>query len=164
MRQHKRLAFIGLVGLLASMNSGIACAQLEILHGLRAAAVLVEDLNPQIDRDGSKKDMFQADLESKIKMVGIRILPNEEIDSDQNAPFFYLQVDAFKPKPDYFVYSIRLTLVELVSLPRANAKVWAGTYDLPIVMGTAVNWQEIRNRLRDQMGRFVNDYLSANPE
>ena len=58
----------------------------------------------------------------------------------------------------------RLTLIELVSLSRTDAKVWAGTYDLPIVIGTALNWQEIRDSSNDQINRFVNDYLSANPE
>ena len=164
MGQHKHLVFIGLIGFLALLDPSIASAQLEMLHGLREAAAVVEDLNPGIDRDGSKKAMFQTDLESKLRMVGIRILPNEEMDSNLDAPFFYLQVDAFEPKPNYYVYSIRLTLIELVSLSRIDVKVWAGTYDLPIVIGTARNWQEITNSSKDQINRFVNDYLSANPE
>ena len=164
MGQYKHLVFIGLIGFLALLDPSIASAQLEMLHGLREAAAVVEDLNPGIDRDGSKKAMFQTDLESKLRMVGIRILPNEEMDSNLDAPFFYLQVDAFEPKPNYYVYSIRLTLIELVSLSRIDVKVWAGTYDLPIVIGTAHNWQEITDSSKDQINRFVNDYLSANPE
>jgi hypothetical protein len=164
MEHLKRLAITCILGLSPLLIPAIASSQLEVLHGLREAAVVVEDLNPRLDGDGSKKAMFQADLESKIMMVGIRILPSEEIDSDKNAAFFYLQVDAFEPRPNYYVYSIRLTLIELVSLSRVNNKIWAGTYDLPIVMGTAGSWQEIRNRSQDQINRFVNDYLSANPE
>ena len=164
MGQHKHLVFIGLIGFLALLDPSIASAQLEMLHGLREAAAVVEDLNPGIDSDGSKKATFQTDLELKLRTIGIRILSNEEMHSTPGAPYFYLQIDAFEPKPNYYVYSIRLTLIELVSVSRIEANVWAGTYDLPIVIGTARNWQEIRNSSKDQINRFVNDYLSANPE
>jgi hypothetical protein len=164
MGQHKHLALIRLIGFLVFLNASIAAAQLEVLCALRGAAVVVEDLNPEIDADGSKKAMLQTDLESKLRMVGVRILSDEENHSRLEVPYFYLQVDAFEPKPNHYVYTIRLTLIERVSLSRTDVKVWAGTYDLPIVIGTASNWQEIRSTSKDQINRFVNDYLSANPE
>lgn len=50
----------------------------ESLKGLKGVNVLVDNLKPDIEKDGLKTSSIQTDVELKLRMAGIKVLTFEE--------------------------------------------------------------------------------------
>lgn len=133
--------------------------QVELLKGLRGVYVVVERLRPEMERDGLFSSTLQSDVEMKLHMAGIELLPQE--DSPWNAPHLYLHVDAFKYSKGY-VYRIQLNLREPVMLERKGARVVASTLRIPDELGVTPNLCTLREEVQDMLEQFVKIWQSAN--
>jgi len=126
-------------------------------------ARLDEDIKEKIKLD---ENQIRVDTELKLRMAGIKVLSREEGSSAQE-PFLYVNVSVDKPGDSpIFYYSIRIEFWQIVYLEqkpilRLFAPTWqtsrigsSGKYHAP---------EEIRNRVKDELDKFINDYLSVNP-
>ncbi len=88
------------------------------LKGLKGVDVIVEGLNPDIEKDGLHKSSIQTDVELKLRMAGIKVLTEEESLKESGMPYLYVNVNSGKIKTGFYVYSILVELKQAVFLSR----------------------------------------------
>lgn len=164
MNNYQRIGLImGIVFAIVIWNSFVLAQDQErraILRGLQGCRVIVEDLDPEIERDGLTKEQLQTDTELKLRMAGIKVLSREEL-----GPFFYLNVQVMKllSSRDY-IYHISVCLKEHVLPVRNGDIIWGATWQGSGFFGITHNLTDIRQCAKDMVDIFINDYLAANPK
>jgi hypothetical protein len=139
----------------------IRIGQPEVLKGLEAVRLEVERIKPEIERDGLFRDELRSDMELKLRMAGIRIVPEEETQKNPGVPLLQLNVDAMKCSFGY-VYNIGLYLVEQATLVRKPMKAPGMFLRIPEQLGIASRLSEIRDAVGDVLDEFVRIWKSSN--
>ena len=139
----------------------------ETLKRIKSVNVLVEDLNPDIEEDGLNKSSIQTDVEMSFFMEGIKVLFENEWQKgkEYGDPFLYVKVSSLKDESGLYSYYVTVELVQAVHLVR-NPKIvcFASTWKSTGVFGTVGedNVDSIRIDVRDEVDKFINDYLAVN--
>jgi hypothetical protein len=136
------------------------------LKGLQGVFVLIEDLNPPEEQAGLKTADIQADAEQKLKAAGIPLLSKTQNIDTPGMPTLYISVSvASSTTTDLWPFSIDVNLEQQATLKRSP----------DTFVPTAVTWhvgslgavdktdiRSIRDRLNDQVAKFVNAYIKVN--
>jgi len=135
------------------------------LTGLYGFHVIIEDLRPEIEKDGLKKEQIRKDIESQLLKAGIRVLTEEEQMKTPGGPVLQVIVSVLKSKSyGCYVFHIFMSLTQWVSLERNPAiKAPAATWHFGstgIIDYKKLN--NIRNEVKEELARFINAYLSVN--
>ncbi len=137
------------------------------LSGLKGVFVLVKELDPDANQIGLTKEIIQQDVELKLRMAGMNVLTQRERYSEPGKPFLYINLDIINIA-DSFVYNILVELLQKVRLVRMPDLVHTGTTWSKGSKGhvrlNGMPEQVIRNRIKDLVDLFLNDYLSVNPK
>ncbi|MBI4628075.1 MAG: hypothetical protein HY729_05150 [Candidatus Rokubacteria bacterium] len=138
------------------------------LKGLPGVLVLVEDMNPEVERAGLARATLQTDVELKLRQAGIAVLSTTEMLAAPGYPHLYLNVATGAPRtaPGLYVYSIQLSLKQQVVVVRNTAVSLASTWSTTAKFGTvgADRLSSVRESVRDQVDKFINAWLSVNPK
>jgi hypothetical protein len=138
------------------------------LRGLSGVGVLVEQLAPEIEREGLIKNQLQIEVELKLKMAGIKVLTKEECLKTPGEPYLYVNVNVniAKTESDIYPYSIDVLLMQKVSLLRdpkqtTYAVTWStggvGSIEKSIL-------SQLRTSVEEMVDLFIKTYLSENPK
>ena len=138
------------------------------LRGLEGVAVLVEQLSPEVEKEGLIKNRLQTEAERKLGMAGIKVLTKEECLKAPGEPYLYvnINVNIAKTESDIYPYSIDVLLIQKVSLVRdpnqtTYAVTWStggvGSIDKPIL-------SQLQNSVEEILDVFVKAFLSENPK
>jgi hypothetical protein len=136
------------------------------LKGLRGVFVLVEDLNPPEEQAGLKTADVQTDVEEKLKAAGIPLLSKTQDIDTPGMPTLYISVSvASSTTTDLWPFSIDVNLEQQATLKRSP----------DTFVPTAITWhvgsigavdksniRSIRDRVNEQVAKFVNAYLKVN--
>ena len=136
------------------------------LKGLTGVFVLVEDLNPPEEQAGLKTADIQADAEEKLKAAGIPLLSKTQNMDTPGMPTLYISVSvASSPATGLWPFSIDVNLEQQATLKR----------NPDTFVPTAVTWhvgsigavdksniRSIRDRVNEQVAKFVNAYFKVN--
>jgi hypothetical protein len=138
------------------------------LAGLTGLDVIVDDMNPNAERDGLAKSALQTDVELRLRHAGIRVLTENESIAAPGSPYLHLRVMAAKNDLRMYGYSIELELKQLVRLDRdpsmrSVATTWGALVGVGIVPAGDLS-HVVRERVRDAVDGFINDFLAANPK
>jgi hypothetical protein len=140
------------------------------LRGLKGLGVVVEELQPEAERDGLTKSQLRTDVELKLRQAGLRVLSPEESLKEPGSPYLYVNLNTAKSEVLYafatYAYALQVALKQEVTLTRdPDIRGSATTWDTG-VLGTvgAANLPDLRKTLSDVLDRFINDYLAANPK
>jgi hypothetical protein len=160
MRRRARTAFL-LVGLLLTclvVPASVLADERDTLRGIRAIKVVVENLKPDVERDGLNASTLQTDVELKLRQAGIRV--------EETTAYLYVRVTTLKREAMY-AYSMTANLSQHVVLVRdpaisANAVTWNALGGIGMVGSARLS--VIRDYVRDVVDEFVNAYLAANPK
>ena len=136
------------------------------LRGLGGFAVLVEQLSPEVEREGLIKNQLQNEAELKLRMAGIKVLTKEECLKTPGEPYLYvnINVNIAKTESDVYPYSIDVLLIQKVSLLRdpkqtTYAVTWStggvGSIGKPIL-------SQLQNSVEEILDVFMKAYLSEN--
>ena len=141
----------------------------ESLRGLKGVCVVVEDLDPNIEKDGLHENSIKTDVELKLQMSGIKVLTWEEIVKEPGLPNLYVRVNTFKRGTNLYAYHIDVELHQNVLLERDPkiVRVGATTWRAAGMTGTIStehNVNLLRNTVNNQVEQFINDYLAVNPK
>ena len=140
---------------------------IESLRGLKGVNVVVEDLQPNIEADGLGRDSIQADVELELRLAGIRVLTEEERLKEPGCPYLYVNVNSYKDSTiQTYVFSISVELKQDVILMRYLQTVVYGAttwYTSRVGIVRAQMVDDIRDFVKDDVDKFINDYLSVNP-
>jgi hypothetical protein len=165
----KRTLLVVLISLSISVSAAAQGSRrkqtLQGLHGLR---VVVETLNPELERDGLATSQIQVDIELRLRKAGITVFSQGEANRSDGPAVLHVMVDAVKGD-DFLqnLYAVH-TSVELWQVvylhrleksPAFAAATWT-------IRGTALVGKEklddVRSYLAGQVNEFINDYLTAN--
>ena len=91
----------------------------ETLRGIPAIFVVIEGLDPDLEKDGLSKSQLQTDVELKLRLAGIKVLTWEQGRFQPGAPFLYLNIATSK-KIGLYAFTIRLAFHQDAQLLRNN--------------------------------------------
>lgn len=138
------------------------------LKGLKGVFVLVEDLNPPEEQAGLKTADVQTDVGQELQAAGIPLLSKTQDIDTPGMPTLYISVSvASSSATDLWPFSIDVNLEQQATLKRSP----------DTFVPTAVTWHvgsigavdksgisSIRDRVREQIAKFVKAYLTVNPK
>lgn len=138
------------------------------LRGLSGVGVLIEQLAPEVEKEGLIKNQLQIEVELKLKMAGIKVLTKEECLKTPGEPYLYVNVNVntAKTESDIYPYSIDVLLMQKVSLLRdpkqtTYAVTWStggvGSIEKSIL-------SQLRGSVEEMVDLFIKTYLSENPK
>ncbi len=142
----------------------------ETLKGLKGFDVLVDYLDPDIEKDGLRRSSIQTDVELKLRLAGIKVLTLEESAKEPGSPYLYISVNSMKAgrsETGLYAYNIAVELRQYVILLR-DKKIMctATTWTTGGLIGTVgkKRVESIRDSIKDIIDIFINDYLAMNPK
>lgn len=151
--------FPSLLGYSADKN------ELESLKALKGLSVLVEGLPFGVEERGQLTSaQIQTDVELKLRLAGIKVIPKEELFGVPGSPCLYINVNILRKNTGLTAFAVRAELSQQVTLRRnPKTQVWATTWTRGEV-GTVGEGklQQIRDSIKDVIDEFINDYLSVN--
>jgi hypothetical protein len=171
----KRFFFVVALGLLllgspASSVYGQKAAQ-DILAGLTTAHVRIfysED--GSIRESGQERNQLAADLERQLADTGLKLVSRDEFErllSSRGYPIGLLDLEVRTNKisgVDFKIYSVSLKLQQLCYVSRKPVlRFLASTWDITDA-GTADDFNGVKKRVNEVIGRFVSDFKSENPK
>ena len=135
------------------------------LAGLKGVGIVIEDIDPAIEKEGLTSTQIQKDVEEKLRTAGIKILSDVELTKSQGMPYLYVNIFTFKDE-DIYAYHITLELKQMVSLVRkASVKQSVATWKIS-GGGTvgALKLATIRTAVGEYINAFIKAYFAANPK
>jgi len=164
--------FAATLFIFAILNSSVFAIDSELtrrtLTGLPGVCVMVEDLQPNIQKYAKKYELTQEqlkrDVEQKLQKSGIIILSKENWLKTPGRPVLYVNINTHEHEKYWYAYDIKVELKQIVYM-EANPKVKTLADTWSISMTGIVNIGTL-NTIRDSVGilvnRFIDAYLSAN--
>ena len=138
------------------------------MAGLQGVYVLVEELQPNIQKYASKFSVDKASLQKNVEMqlreAGIRVLERDEWAKTPGRPVLYVNVNTHEQEKYWFAYNIEVELQQIAAMEANPAtKALVGTWSVNIAgvvnIGTIT---ALRDRVKNLMDIFISAYLSAN--
>lgn len=129
------------------------------LRGIKEVNMVIEAIEPEIEKLGLTQAEIQADVEGKLRGANLVVAP----DIERGRPAVYLYVQVIRPeKINRLFYSISLSLLQNVALERdpevkTNTDTW-----LVRMLGMSSGIEAIRSDIRSLLDQFIEDYRKAN--
>jgi hypothetical protein len=135
----------------------------DTLRGLPGVEVIVEPIEPALERDGLAAATIRADLTARLQAAGIAVYRSQNENPSPAKTYVYAQVTAAPTGQGYAVavqLQVRQSLRSLIS---TAVIVDAVTWDQHTVM-TAPRRQDlagVRDVLREQVNQFIEDWSAV---
>lgn len=130
------------------------------LRGLKAVKVVIDPLQPELQKEGFTPNELRAQIEQRLHTAGIPV--------DQNAKeFLGLTVKSMRAKKSPVVILFTLGFYQVAELAREKglktvAETW-GVQDAMMVQSKMLN-QVSRTAIDNLVEQFINAYSSVNPK
>jgi len=134
------------------------------LTGLHGVGVIVERLDAEVERAGLTRGMLQTDAELKLRLAGIQVLTDQELDKEPGHPLLLLTPNILLRSGAFGCSVELLQNVQLIRAPSVGtlAPTWS-TSGVGVAPARRV-LEDVRNTFKGLVDRFVNAYLAANPK
>ena len=137
------------------------------LRGLNNVFVLVEEVDPEMEKDGLTASQIKTDVELKLRLAGIKVFSRAEAVKQKGSPYLYVRLSGFKDtigRTTVYIFHLSFQFNQRVFLERdlsinADACTWALNHT-----GRSGRIGEIRDTIKNYADRFLNAYFSANPK
>ena len=163
------LAFFWVCHLSLADNSDSSRATLK---GISVLVVVIEDLKPEIERQGLTTQMILDDTQDRLQSGGVNVLDTKVPEMakkrgadwlKQGGPFLHIRPHILKTESGNYAYNISAELCQSIMLEREEK----------IQMGGGVTWsthafgitgemKEITSKIMEQVGIFLMDYKTVN--
>ncbi len=134
----------------------------ETLQGINGVYLVVEVVEPEIERAGLTRVQIKADVELKLRMTGLNVLDPEEATKTPGRPWLAVYPN-IQTTDGVYVYATMLNLYQDVSLVRNSNRSIASTWSTASY-GTTLSLVNIRSKIKGLVDEFLNAWLSANPK
>lgn len=138
------------------------------LKGLRGVCVLVENIQPNIQKYAQKYGLsapqIQKEIEQRLRAAGIRVVSGNDWLNMPGRPALYVNINTHETEKYWYAYDIKLELRQIVFL-EANPKVrtLTGTWYINMTgMANIGNLHVIKNDTMVLVERFVGAYRAVN--
>lgn len=137
----------------------------ESFRGLKGVYVFLENLDPQIEKDGLTKDSIRRDVELMLRNAKIKTLSKAEWFEVTGSPYLYVNANVLKlPKTKEYIYSVNIALKQNVYPVREPIEILgAATWSVGGIIGIAPSLDKIRASIKEQVDKFIKIYLAVNP-
>ena len=173
MRIYVFLVFV----LLVAVSAPFSCCQVpqkfqqDSLGGLIGVTVTVNPFEPSLDGTSLTQDLVQTDAELRLRKAGISVVDSKQFGKQfGNVAILFIGVNLMKLDPiDKTIYAINMSVVQPAKLLRISTntppKLYAMTWK-DDVLGHVNNdkLSVIRQSIGDEVDKFANDFLAANPK
>ena len=139
------------------------------LAGLTGVHVVVTEMSAEAEREGLTRSSLQAELESRLRKGGLRVLGATEALTSTGRPTLELRVILIRSQEasQLYVNSVDLTLRQQIRLTRDRtiesfAVTWSEPPDVGAVEPARVS--AVRDAIRAKVEQFVSAWLAANPD
>ncbi len=142
--------------------------QKESLRGLKGLFILVEPLNPEVEKAGVSRGQLKGEVELRLRQAGIRVFNEEQRMEEPDQPYLYINLNGYSWREEViYGYALKVDLNQLVILNRD-----------PKIGGFGTTWYSgsagiiganklknfIRKELADTIDKFISDYSAVNPK
>ena len=88
--------FVGVLLVVAEPVRADDERQRQTLAGLRGISIVVEDVNPDAEKDGLTAATLHADMQQKLRQAGVPVLTEDQAARAPGSPHLYLKLSAMK--------------------------------------------------------------------
>jgi hypothetical protein len=128
-----------------------------VLVGVKEVVVIVERVNPIIERRGLTGAQIRADVELRLRRAGVRVMAEMGPLKTWGLPHLWVTVKTpMRPVSGLLAYSVRVSLCESIAV-----SVWDTESRSTVGID---NIGQIRGAVGLLVNKFINDYLAANPK
>ena len=158
--------FVGVLLVVAEPVRADDERQRQTLAGLRGVSIVVEDVSPDVEKDGLTAATLHADMQQKLRQAGVAVLTEDQAARAPGSPHLYLKLSAMKHGGGFYAYHIQLGVRQNVILLRAARGIgFATTWSATEVLGTVAwaNLGSIRDDVKAEVDQFIKAYFAVNP-
>ncbi|MBW1816497.1 MAG: hypothetical protein JRJ60_04990, partial [Deltaproteobacteria bacterium] len=156
--KRNRLFAMGAVALSIFLLAASASAESgrRALRGLKGVSVVVEKLDPAVEKDGLTRDVLRKDTISALRRAGIRVFSRKEWLKASGNPQVYVNANVLKlAETGEYIYTIHIALKENVYLLREPIEIWgATTWTKGGTVGITGRLEKIRTAVKRQVAAF----------
>lgn len=148
----------------------------DTLRGIEEFGIMINKIPDEFKRAGLTKEQIRTDIELKLRLAGIKVLPTVQIiptnwESEDRtlhvAP--HLDVYIFGDKTEYlggsYLFFVQISFKQMALIERdPNISLLLTSWEVRPVIGIHRDIDEIRQTVKDQVDKFLNAYLSVNPK
>ena len=129
----------------------------DYLTGLREVNVFVDDLAPDAEAAGLRRDGIEAAVEERLRERGV------PLGRSQLAGDLYVRVATHQGTTGLYAYFARVSLQQLVTIEGNQERAFVDTWDLDSLgtVGTA-NLPQVQRVVLQIVDVFIDDYFSVN--
>jgi hypothetical protein len=145
------------------VNAGFVLDDKETLRGIKSMIVIIEDIRAKAENAGINKDMIRKDVELKLRMAGIKVVPKKEVSESSH---LYVYTNIVKRGLAAFVFEVDIAFKQIVFLKRKpDLSCYAVTWDKrsASVVSETKMVRKVQDTVNHLVDEFIEDYLSVNP-
>jgi hypothetical protein len=136
----------------------------DTLRGLPGVEVVVEPLQPALERSGLTQAGIRADVVERLRGGGIVVYGSQQENPSPAKPFLYVHLNALRlPEQDLYAVAVQVHLRQTLQSPAtASNIVNAMTWDAHNVVGvTGADLPLVRDEIREYVDRFIADWKAV---
>jgi hypothetical protein len=134
------------------------------LRGLPGIEVIVDSLQPELERGGLTAAALRADVEGRLRRGGITIYPSQAANPSPAKPYLYIALNALTlPAGAGYAVGVQVHLRQTLRSPVTNSNVVnAMTWDIHNVLAVPTSGlQSVREEILMFVDRFVEDWTGV---
>ncbi len=140
----------------------------EILQGLEGVLVLVDYIQPELEKYGLTRRVLHIDTELLLRQYGIKVFNYEETLPKPGHPYLYIDVDVvIADEFPMAALAIEVGLSEAVLLLREPERICFGActwHREKMVLCGFLRIKDIREVVKEYVNEFIYDHLAVNPK
>jgi hypothetical protein len=136
----------------------------DTLRGLPGVEVMVESLDPDLERDGLTHAAIQSDVERRIAAARIPIYRSQNENPSAAKAYLYVQVDGVRiPGQDLYAVGVQVQLRQtLKSVVTVSNIVDAMTWDAhTVVVAKLSELPRVRDTIQEYVDQFIRDWMAV---
>lgn len=136
----------------------------DTLRGLPGVEVIVEGLQPEIERDGVSRMSIHGEVASRLRASGIAVYTSQTENPSPAKAYLYVHINALTlPRGEVHVVALQVQLRQTVrSLVGESNIVNAMTWDAHNVFGVPTDdLSSLRAEIQDHVDLFISDWTAV---
>ena len=124
------------------------------MRGIKGFQVSVDAPNPELEKDGLRREEVLQELTAKIEKAGVRSLPYELWQKTPGKPSLSVSIQAVKLEKQNYQYTVTIEVMKSEAYDSASRSEKIKTIWAAYEMGEG-GVSDIRDRINEKMGFFL---------
>jgi hypothetical protein len=136
----------------------------DTLRGLPGVEVIVENVEPDLEREGLTREAIKSDVERQLRAGGILVYASQKENPSEAKAYLYVHLNSLKLSPqDLFVIGVQVHLRQTLRSPvTASNIVDAMTWDAHNVLVVDVGKvASVRESIQEYIDQFIRDWVAV---